>query len=179
MEYGTSVGAYCSRIKKHLARQLAVGVILRAAQNPGRTKPLGLETGRAGFDAVFFRLPVGGYHNAVAPSSPPTHTGRLPVLDRAQISQLAKNESPSMCKMRLLRALIAADTLPHRPPPSIPSCSQGESAKLGMDICCPTSTGSALKRGRLGSPSALTREFYFAPFRSLHFCCINITSEPE
>ena len=43
---------------------------MRAAQNPGRTKPFGLETGRAGFDAVFFRLPVGGYHNAVAPSSP-------------------------------------------------------------------------------------------------------------
>jgi hypothetical protein len=64
----------CRRVlfqnQKHLARQLAVGVIMRAAQNPGRAKPFRLETGRAGFDTVFFRLPIGGNHNAVASSSP-------------------------------------------------------------------------------------------------------------
>ena len=55
--------------QKHLARQLAVGVIMRAAQETVRAKPFRLETGRAGFDAVFFRLPVGGNHNAVAASA--------------------------------------------------------------------------------------------------------------
>src|ERR1039457_6386981 len=37
---------------------------------------------------------------------PPTHTGRPSNLGSSAISQLAKKESPSICKMRLLRALI-------------------------------------------------------------------------
>ena len=52
--------------QKHLARQLAVGVIVRAAQDAGRAKPFRLETGGAGFDAVFLRLPVRRNHDAVA-----------------------------------------------------------------------------------------------------------------
>jgi hypothetical protein len=36
---------------------------------------------------------------------PPTHTGRPSSLGLSAISQLAKKESPSRCKMRLLRAL--------------------------------------------------------------------------
>jgi hypothetical protein len=39
---------------------------MRAAQDTVRAKPFRLETGRAGFDAVFFRLPVGRNHDAVA-----------------------------------------------------------------------------------------------------------------
>jgi hypothetical protein len=39
---------------------------------------------------------------------PPTHTGRPSSLGSSAISQLAKKESPSMCKMRLLRALIGS-----------------------------------------------------------------------
>ena len=56
--------------QKHLARQLAVGVIMRAAQDTVRAKPLRLKTGRAGFDAVFLGLPVGRNHDAV--SAPPS-----------------------------------------------------------------------------------------------------------
>ena len=37
-----------------------------AAQDAGWAKPFRLETGRAGLDAVFLRLPVGRNHNAVA-----------------------------------------------------------------------------------------------------------------
>ena len=37
---------------------------------------------------------------------PPTHTGRPSNFGSSAISQLAKKESPSMCKMRLLWALI-------------------------------------------------------------------------
>src|ERR1700690_2362417 len=39
---------------------------------------------------------------------PPTHTGRPSSFGSSAISQLAKKESPSMCKMRLLRALIGS-----------------------------------------------------------------------
>src|ERR1035437_3707456 len=44
---------------------------------------------------------------------PPTHTGRPSNFGSSAISQLAKNESPSMFKMRLLRALIGCG--PHGP----------------------------------------------------------------
>jgi hypothetical protein len=67
--------------------------------------PLGLETGRAGLDAIFFARP------SAAITMPSSHTGRPSNLGLSAILQLAKNKSPSMCKIRLLRALIVADTL--------------------------------------------------------------------
>jgi hypothetical protein len=39
---------------------------VRFAQYAVGTKPLGLETSCAGFNAVFLRLPIGGNHDAVA-----------------------------------------------------------------------------------------------------------------
>ena len=61
--------------QKHLARQFAVGVIMRTAQHTSRTKPFRLETGRARLDAVFLRQPVCRNHNAVA-ASPATDPNR-------------------------------------------------------------------------------------------------------
>jgi hypothetical protein len=42
---------------------------MRLAQNSARTKPFGLETGHAGFDAEFFCEPICGDHDAVAAPS--------------------------------------------------------------------------------------------------------------
>ncbi len=52
--------------QEHLAGQLAVGVIVRFAEDAVGAKALGLEAGGAGLDAVFFGEAVGGDDDAVA-----------------------------------------------------------------------------------------------------------------
>jgi hypothetical protein len=88
-----------------LPAQFSVSVVMGFAEDTIWTKSLRFKTSSASFDPIFFSYPVRSDHNSITSTPPPTQTGLPSKLESKAISQLAKNESPSTCKIRLFLAL--------------------------------------------------------------------------
>ena len=93
--------------QKHLARQLAIGVIMRATQHSVQTRPLASKQAVPVFMPYFLANRLAA-NKKPSPRPTPTHTSHPSSLGSSAISQLTKMKSPSMCKILLLRALIGS-----------------------------------------------------------------------
>jgi len=140
MEYGTSVGAYRSRIKNIWPttpgrRHNADGT------KPRRTKPLRLETGRAGLMPYFFASRLAAI-TMPSPRRPPRPTPDAPpAWDRARFRNWRRRNLRQCAKCGCLRALIAADTATASSAAVHSELFTGRVCQTRMTFAVPPSTG--------------------------------------
>ena len=87
---------------EHFPRDVAVGIVMRPAQDSARTNPLRLKARHAGLDTEIFRRRVGRNHYAVAAPPAADPHGAAPQFLIERDFAARKKLSPSTCKIRFI-----------------------------------------------------------------------------